>query len=82
MRFAMTLNEFIHQQQGRIERLETSSHGAALTRRLLAMGLVPDMVVTLIRKAPLGGPLHVRVGSTTEIALRRAEAACIRVIPL
>lgn len=78
----MTLNDFKQRQQGRIERLEPSHHGLALSRRLQAMGLVPDMIVTLIRKAPLGGPLHVRVGTTTEIALRRAEAACIRVIPL
>ena len=78
----MTLNDLKHQQQGRIDRLETSHHGIALTRRLAAMGLVPEMIVTLIRKAPLGGPLHVRLGSTTEIALRRSEAACIRVRPV
>ena len=78
----MTLNDFKHQQQGRIERLETTHHGIALTRRLAALGLVPDRIVTLIRRAPLCGPLHVRVGSTTEIALRRAEAACIRVTPV
>ncbi len=78
----MTLNDFKHQQQGRIDRLETTHHGIALTRRLAAMGLVPDKIVTLIGKAPWGGPLHLRVGSTTEIALRRAEADCIRVVPL
>ncbi len=78
----MTLNDFKHLQQGRIDRLEASHHGTALTRRLLAMGLVPNMIVTLIRKAPLGGPLHVRVGSTTQIALRRTEAACIQVTPV
>lgn len=47
-------------------------------QRLLAMGVTPGAVLSLIRVAPLGDPieLHVRNFSLT---LRKAEAAILRV---
>jgi ferrous iron transport protein A len=45
-------------------------------QRLLAMGLVPGTCVTLIRVAPLGDPVEIRVRGYA-LSLRRAEAACL-----
>lgn len=47
--------------------------------RLEALGLVPNKPVRVLRRALFGGPLHVRVGSTTEIAIRRSEAQMVLV---
>lgn len=45
--------------------------------RLESMGLIPGKPVQVIHTAWLGGPLIVRVGSTTEIIIRRSEAELI-----
>ena len=50
----------------------------ALHLRLLALGFRSGKQVELIRKASFSGPLQVRVG-TTDVMLRRAEAAKIEV---
>jgi len=41
--------------------------------RLLSLGLIPGSQVQIIRTAPLGCPLQVKVGSTL-LSIRRAEA--------
>jgi ferrous iron transport protein A len=38
------------------------------------MGIIPNKPIRVLRKSWLGGPLHIRVGTTTEIAIRRQEA--------
>ncbi len=50
----------------------------ALHQRLLALGFRTNRKIELIRKASFAGPLQVRIG-TTDILLRRNEAAKIRV---
>ncbi|HCI51915.1 MAG TPA: ferrous iron transport protein A [Gallionella sp.] len=50
----------------------------ALHQRLLALGFRSGRTIELIRKASFGGPLQVRIG-TTDIVLRRLEAAKIRI---
>lgn len=50
----------------------------ALHLRLLALGFRSGKQVELIRKASFSGPLQVRIG-TTDVMMRRAEAAKIRV---
>ena len=50
----------------------------ALHLRLLALGFRTSKQVKLIRKANFSGPLQVRIG-TTDVMLRRSEAAKIRV---
>lgn len=42
--------------------------------RYLSLGLIPGNVVTLLRTAPMGCPLHIKVGSTM-LSIRKAEAA-------
>jgi ferrous iron transport protein A len=51
----------------------------ALHLRLLALGFRTGKKIELIRKASFSGPLQVRVG-TTDVMLRRLEAAKIRVL--
>ncbi len=49
-----------------------------LKNRLMTMGLVPGTRVTVLRSAPLGDPMAVRVRSY-HLALRRDDAASIEV---
>jgi ferrous iron transport protein A len=51
----------------------------AVSRRLMEMGVVPGAPVRVIKAAPLGDPLEVRVHSY-HLALRRNEAQAITVI--
>ncbi|GAC1397323.1 MAG: hypothetical protein NVSMB56_12330 [Pyrinomonadaceae bacterium] len=50
-----------------------------VARRLMEMGVVPGAPVCVIKCAPLGDPLQVRVRDY-HLALRRAEAQTITVI--
>ncbi len=60
-------------------------HSAAITavhatgmagERMAALGLTPGRRVAVLRRAPFGGPLHVRIGPT-ELMIRRADARAI-----
>ncbi len=50
-----------------------------LVKRLQALGVRPGASIQVLRKAPFGGPLHVRVGST-EFFMRPHEASSISVL--
>jgi ferrous iron transport protein A len=50
----------------------------AVTRRLMEMGVVPGAPVRVIKAAPLGDPIEVRVRGY-HLALRRTEAQTISV---
>ncbi|MDT5063542.1 MAG: ferrous iron transport protein [Acidobacteriota bacterium] len=52
--------------------------GGAITRRLMEMGVVPGAPVRVIKAAPLGDPIEVRVRGY-HLALRRTEAQTISV---
>lgn len=54
--------------------------GQEMRRRMAGLGLRPGCRVMVVRASPLKGPLQVRVGST-DIILRRSEAARIEVNP-
>lgn len=47
--------------------------------RLLEMGFVPGTRVELVKKAPLGDPLELRLRGY-HLSLRRAEAAHVRIL--
>ena len=51
----------------------------AVARRLMEMGVVPGAPVRVIKAAPLGDPLEVRVRHY-HLALRRSEARTISVV--
>jgi ferrous iron transport protein A len=49
-----------------------------LSRRLMEMGLLPGTTVRVVRVAPLGDPIELRVRNYS-LSVRRAEAAKIAV---
>ena len=51
-----------------------------IAKRLLEMGVVPGVSVRVIKTAPLGDPLEIRVHNY-HLALRRHEASHITVAP-
>ncbi len=75
----MTLSELESGKLAVVHHIELKSHNQELGSRLAAMGLIPDKLIQVLRKAWFGGPLHIRVGSTTEIAIRRQEAEMFQV---
>ncbi len=52
----------------------------ATRRRLLALGLVPGSLVEPVRASPAGDPRAYRVRGSL-VALRRSDAASVRVLP-
>lgn len=50
-----------------------------MRERLHEMGLRKGLMITLIGRAPFGGPLLIRF-NTSFLAIRNEEAACIQVI--
>ena len=56
-----------------------SVHGNnAIARRLMEMGIVPGVSVRVVKTAPFGCPMEIRVRGYN-LALRRAEAQSIEV---
>lgn len=51
-------------QKGKVVRLRDGD--PSLLRYLTELGIVPEVSVTLIEKAPFGGPIHVKVGHVTQ----------------
>ncbi len=52
-------------------------HGTDTTR-LLEMGITPGLEIEIIRKAPLGFPMEIKVRGYL-LSLRESEAKCIEV---
>jgi ferrous iron transport protein A len=73
----MTLSELKPGKLALVEGIQNYSQTQGLVNRLEAIGITPNKPVMVLRKAWFGGPLHVRVGSTTEIAIRHQEAKTI-----
>lgn len=71
-----------------LDRLEPGESGAilrlegdpAIVRRLMELGLVPGTEVEVLRRAPLGDPVELRLRAT-HLSIRRADAARIHVAP-
>ena len=61
---------------GESARILTVSGDAALRRHFLDMGLTPETIVTLVKKAPMGDPLEIYVRGY-ELTLRKEDAARI-----
>lgn len=51
---------------------------SAISRRLLEMGVVPGATVRVVKTAPFGCPLEIRV-QNSHLAVRRSEANSILV---
>jgi ferrous iron transport protein A len=66
-------------EPARIEALHLEPHEATWLR---AVGLLEGSSVTVLRKAPWSGPLHVRVADHTELAIDRVLARHVEVTPI
>lgn len=60
-------------------RVTAVSGSGTIARRLMEMGVVPGAPVRVIKAAPLGDPIEVRVRGY-HLALRRTEAQTILVV--
>ena len=66
-------------EAGRHARVAAVRGSGAVARRLMEMGVVPGAPVRVIKAAPLGDPLEIRVRDY-HLALRRSEAQTITVV--
>lgn len=58
--------------------LEIAPEPAELRSRLYALGVIPGALLEILRFAPLGDPMQVKVGGSF-ISIRKAEAKIIQV---
>jgi ferrous iron transport protein A len=77
--FKPTTVSLDHLRVGTCARVLAVKGEVAITRRLMEMGVVPGAPVRVIKCAPLGDPLEVRVRNY-HLALRRNEAQNISVV--
>ncbi|AFQ44612.1 FeoA family protein [Desulfosporosinus meridiei] len=61
---------------GEWARVEHIEGGGALRRRMMDMGIVPGVEIEVVRCAPFGGPLQIRLKGYY-LAMRRGECAKI-----
>ncbi len=71
----MTLTEL---PKGKNARVIAVNGGGRVTRRLMEMGVIPGVKVTMIKAAPFGDPIEIRVRGYS-LAMRRNEADAIDV---
>jgi ferrous iron transport protein A len=64
------LSQLLPGQYGKLASLNPER---AVDQRLMALGLLPGMVLKLVRRAPLGDPLAIEFGGQV-VSLRLAEA--------
>ncbi|MDQ3134799.1 MAG: ferrous iron transport protein A [Acidobacteriota bacterium] len=73
-----TLNRLPHGVAARVVAVDGEG---PIARRLLEMGGVPGAPISVIKAAPLGDPIEVRVRGY-HLALRRTEAQTIKVVAI
>ena len=71
----MTLDEL---QVGKDAVIQSVGGEGALRRHFLDMGLIPGTEVTLMKVAPMGDPVELRIRGY-ELTLRKADAARIEI---
>ena len=71
----MTLDTSPHGTQARVVSVDGDG---AVALRLMQMGVVPGVSLTVVKSAPLGDPIQVRMRDY-ELAMRRVEAQTITV---
>lgn len=62
-------------------RIAAVSGPLPLRRRLLEMGLTPGTIISVVRRAPLGDPIELRVRQYL-LSLRLAQASAVTVTPV
>ena len=70
----VTLNTLTPGERGTIARIKTST--GSIRQRLLEMGLTKGTPIELIRLAPMGDPMEIRIKGY-RLSLRRVEAESV-----
>ncbi len=70
----VTLNSLSLGERGTIQRITASATN--VRRRLLEMGMIKGTVVEMIRSAPMGDPIEVKVKGY-RLSMRRVEAESV-----
>ncbi len=65
-------------QPGQVAEIASIDCGRRMSRRLMEMGLLPGTKVRVVRVAPLGDPLELRLRNYS-LSVRRRDAAQISV---
>lgn len=73
----MTLSELDLHETAYVDLVQEGTHGPGLVSRLQAMGFLPNKTIRVVRRAAMNGPIEVRIGSTTSVAIRRREAELV-----
>ena len=63
---------------GRDARVISVNGSGPLTRRLMEMGVIPGVAVKVVKMAPFGDPIEIRVRGYS-LAMRKSEADAIEV---
>ena len=74
----MTLGDL---QIGKSARIERVGGDGALRQHFLDMGVIPGAEVTLVKLAPLGDPMELRIHGY-ELTLRLDDAKQIEIVPV
>ncbi len=64
---------------GKLAKILRVRDGGLISRRLMEMGVIPGVSVRVVKTAPFGDPMEIRV-KNCHLALRRAEAESILVV--
>lgn len=65
---------------GTSARVESIAQSGFISKRLMEMGIVPGVSLRIIKAAPFGDPIEIRVRGYS-LAIRRSEAEAIEVCP-
>jgi len=63
---------------GKEARVTSINGGGRVMHRLMEMGVIPGAAVKIVKTAPFGDPIEVRVRGYS-LAMRRSEAAVVEV---
>lgn len=74
-------NNLSQLQPGDRAQVTQVSVSGPVRQRLLDMGILPDVVVELERRAPSGDPIWIKLQGY-QLSLRRKEAQAVRVVPV
>lgn len=75
----LTLFTLATVEAGRTAIVESVRGDGSVSRRLMEMGIVPGVKVRVIKRAPFGDPIELRVRGYN-LAIRIAEAETVRVL--
>ncbi|MBX7169343.1 MAG: ferrous iron transport protein A [Pyrinomonadaceae bacterium] len=72
-------NSLAHLPIGEEAKVLSIAGNSPVTRRLMEMGIIPGVSVKVVKTAPFGSPLQIKVRGY-HLALRKSEAETIEVL--